>query len=238
MIVQCKPIMDVLGLIKVMSADSVTIVPTEKGWEFYVRDPSNCMMVSALVVKEVLGEDYDPDQAPFAVELDFFMDALAKREEVELTVDDGYIQITSGKSKAKRRLYTVDETPRIFPKIQLRNTVAILSDNLQKAAANKHMMGANECTTGLQVAMTETEMTISFESEKEAYSETYDVIMADLPGGNQVSHFTPEYLLSVFKVLPKGIPTIFAMDSDMPVKMSLQTQSGRTDIFIAPRIGE
>ena len=237
MIVQCKPLMDILNLVKVMGADGATIVPAANGWEFYVRDVTNCMMVSALLSKDAFDE-YDPEMAPFAVEIDFLRDSLAKRDEVQMDVEDAYIRINSGKSKAKRRLYTIDETPRIVPRVHIANSVAVLSDNLLDAGGHKFLQNADSCATGLQVDISEQEITFSFESETEAYSETYDCIMSDIVDGPQTCHYQPTYILPVFKALPKGIPVILTMDTDKPLKMTVQTQMCKIDVFIAPRIEE
>ena len=74
--VNCKPLQDILGFLKVMGADSATIVPSSNGWEFYSRDTTGCMMVSALLRKEAFPSGYD-EWEPFATELEYLKDNTA-----------------------------------------------------------------------------------------------------------------------------------------------------------------
>lgn len=237
--VPCKPLQDILDVLKSMGADTVTIVPAPEGWEFYVRDPSNFMMVSAILKKEAFeDEEYDPEMEPFAVNYDFIRDSVAKRKAIDLTVENGFAKVVADGAKAKKRLYDLDETPRILPKVKLRNSVAIMTDTLIDLAGKKYWSGAGECELGLQVDISETELTFSFESESEGYSNTYPVAISDVPDGPQRSHFTPMYLLPVLKVLPKGTVTVFTMETDKPLILTVTTDDYKIDLFIAPRIGD
>ncbi len=237
--IPCKPLSDILDVLKSMTVDAVTVVPTKDGWEFYIRDPSNFMMVSAILKKEAFDEGvYDPEMEPFAVSYEFIKDSIAKRDSIEMTVEDGYVKVVSGNTKAKKRLYTLDGTPRILPKVQLRNSVAITTDLLIELAGKKYWSGAGGCELGLQVDTTEDSLTFSFESENEGYTDTYPITLSDMPDGPQTSHFSPAFILPVLKVLPKGIAAIFTMETDKPLIVTLTTDAYKIDIFIAPRIGD
>lgn len=237
--IPCKPLSDILDVLKSMSIDTVTIVPAPEGWEFYVRDPSNFMMVSAILKKDAFEEnEYDPEMEPFAVNYEFLRDSIAKRDSLDLTVEDGFVKVTAGNTKAKKRLYSLDETPRIMPKIKLKNSVAFTSDVLIELASKKYWSGASGCELGLQVDTSETEIKFSFESENEGYTDTYPVPLADMPDGPQKSHFSPTFLLPVLKALPKGVAAIFTMETDKPLIVTLTTDEYKIDIFIAPRIGD
>ena len=237
--VPCKPLSDILDVLKSMTIDTVTIVPTKDGWEFYIRDPSNFMMVSAILKKDAFEEgEYNPEMEPFAVNYDFIKDSIAKHTSVDLTVENGYVKIAFGNTKAKKRLYALDGTPRILPKVQLRNSVARTTDKLIELAGKKYWSGAGECELGLQVDTTEDALTFSFESENEGYVDTYPITLSDMPDGPQTSHFSPAFLLPVLKALPKGVAAIFTMETDKPLIVTLTTDAYKIDIFIAPRIGD
>ena len=238
MIVPCKPLLDILNVVKVTSVDSVTIVPSERGWEFYIRDPSNFMMVTAILYREAFGEDYDEEMESFAISLEFFMDSIAKRAAIDMTIDNGFMKINAGDSKAKRRLYALDETPRIMPRIQLKNSVALGEGTLSGLADKKYWPRSSECDTGLEVKVTNEELTFSFESEREGYADTIPVTLANMPDGEQTSHFSPTYLLPALKVLPKDVPILFAMETDKPLIVTATTTSYKIDVFVAPRIGD
>lgn len=234
--VSCKPLSEILTYLKVMSADSVTVIPSNNGWEFYARDLTNCAMVSAVLKPEAFPEGYELWD-PFAADPEFLRDNIAKRDSVDITLDDGFMKIVYEKSKCKRRLINLDETPRVLPRIKLADSVAILSDKLLEAAANKYM-AANGSATGLEVKIGEQELTFSYETELDAYTESYDVLMANLPEGEQISHFSPQLLVPVLKNLPKGVPVVIEMDCDKPIKLALQTETSSINLFVAPLIGE
>lgn len=232
----CKPLQDTLTFLKIMGADSATVIPTNEGWEFYARDPSACAMMSGILRKAAFPEEYEVWE-PFATELEFLRDNTAKRDDVDIVIEDGYSKITCGKSKCKRRLFALDNTPRVIPKIQFTNSAAIISDKLLELANNKHMASCG-AELGLEIKMEETEITISYETEIDSYSETYDLLMSNLPEGEQTSHYSPDLLLPVLKGLPKGTPVIIEMDSNKPLKLSVQTDLYKIDLFIAPLIGD
>lgn len=234
--IDCKPLQEILNFLKVMCADNATVIPTESGWEFYARDPSACAMVSALLKKDAFPEGYEVWE-PFAAEMDFLRDNTAKRDKVDLEVNDGYMRITYEKSKSKRRLFALDETPRTIPRVRLESSVAVLSDKLLELAGNKYMANTG-APNGLKVETSEQEITFSCECDIDAYSETYDVLMANLPKEGQTCHFAPQYLIPVFKTLPKGVPVVIDMDNDKPMKLTLQTELNLINIYIAPRIPE
>lgn len=225
-----------MNYLKVMGADSVSVVPTNNGWEFYARDITNCALVSATLKPDAFPEGYEQWE-PFAADPEFLRDNISKRESVSIEIDNGFMKITYEKSKCKRRLINIDETPRIFPRVKLENSIAILSDKLLEVASNKYM-ASNGSSTGLQVEMNEQELTFSYETEVDAYTESYDVLMSNLPEGEQTSHFSPQLLIPVLKGLPKGIPVVMEMDKDKPVKLSLQTETYQINLFIAPLIGD
>ena len=234
--VNCKPLQDILGFLKVMGTDSATVVPSSNGWEFYSRDTTGCMMVSALLKKEAFPSGYD-EWEPFAAELEFMRDNIAKRDKVDMLAEDGFLKINYGKSKCKRRLINLDETPRVIPKVKMEDSVAVLSDKLIELSGNKYMAN-NGSGTGIQVDINEQEISFSYESELDAYSETYDVLMANLPNEAQKSHYATQYIIPTFKALPKGTPVVIEMDDDKPIKLTLQTEVSLINVFIAPLITE
>lgn len=232
----CKPLQDILTFLKIMGADSATVIPTDDGWEFYARDPSACAMMTGILKAAAFPDGYEAWE-PFATELEFLRDNTAKRDDVDIVVEDGYSKITCGKSKCKRRLFTLDGTPRVVPRVQFTNSAAILSDKLIELANNKHMASCG-AELGLEFKVEETELTVSYETEIDSYSETYDLLMSNLPEGEQTSHYSPNLLLPVLKGLPKGTPVVMDMDKDKPIKLSVQTELYRFDLFVAPLIGD
>ena len=232
----CKPLTDILNLAKALGATSVTVIPSENGWVFYIRDQTACALCSATLVPAAFGDGYEA-WAPFAIDLDFLRDAIAKKDEADISLDDVILSITAGKSKCRRRLFDIDTTPRTLPRVNLKNSVGILSDNLIDAASKKHFANAGG-EFGLTIKLSEDSIEFSCSSESDSYSETYDTLISNLEEENEIQcgHFSTEYIIPVLKALPKGLPTVIALDSDFPMKITIQTELYKIDIFIAPLI--
>jgi hypothetical protein len=231
----CKPLEDVLNILKVLCVDVVSIIPTTDGWEFYARDPSNCSMAMIMLKKEVFSDDYDVWE-PFAVDMEYLSGMIAKKKVVNLVVKDGFVHITYEKSRSKSPLKILDDTPRQLPKIDLTNSDAVVSDGLSGLAKEKFFSGASNCDLGLTVEITEEALTMSYDSQLGAYLNSIDTILSDLPDGKQIAHFDPDLLLPVLKVLPPGLPMAVSLETDRPIKLVLNTATYIMTIFVAPRI--
>lgn len=228
-------------MLKALGVDSITVVPKEEvptntiGWEFYGVDGTHCALMTALLCPDAFPEGFEVWE-PFAVGLEFLHDCVAKKETVDITLEDGYVCVTSGKSVAKRRQYTLDENPRVLPRFTPTNSVGILSDKLIDAAGKKYLM-TNNGDLGLQVDLTEDTLTFTNSSERDFFSESYDILLSNLPDGPQSCHYGPEYLAPLMKALPKGIPMEVWMDEGKPIVFNIATEQCTMRIYIAPRIG-
>ena len=235
--IECKPLADTLNILKSLSTTTVSIVPSDDGWEFYARDGTNCALAAITMKKGCFSENYEKWDS-FAADMDFLQESIAKRPSVDAELEDGYLKITYEKSRRKSRLKILDTTPRIFPKIELKNSVAVTSDNLMGLAKDKGYAAATGADLGLQVDIEDEGLRMSYVTEQESYEDTIDTVMADLPEGPQTAHFSPELLLPLLRVLPPGTPTVVALDSDKPIQITLNTEKYMAALFVAPRIGE
>lgn len=236
--IPCKPLKDILTILDALLVDCVTIVPTDEGWEFYARDGTNCVLAALKLKREAFGEEVYEKWDPFSISLEFLEDSIDKKDTIELVIEDGFAKVIGEKSKSKKRLAYLDEAPRILPKIKLESSVAISSDSLIMLAKEKQFQGASAAELGLCIDIDTEGLTMSYETENDSYSETKDLIMADLPKEAQKSHYDPGLLLPMLKVLPKGIPVLFSMDTNKPVKMDVNAESYSFVMYVAPRIGE
>lgn len=236
--VPSKPLLSILEMVSVANADSVTVVPEDEGWQFYVRDPSNFMMIAATLNRVAFDEDYDENLGPFAISIDYLKEALSRADNIDMTVENGFMKIAVEGSKSKRRLYALDETPRVFPKIKLKNSVAVESDKLVALAKKRYWANASECELGLEIKISESQLTFSFETEREGYTDEIPVALSDLPNGEQTCHFTPSFLVPALRAIPKGIIIVITMETDKPIIVTANTEIYKIDIFVAPRIGD
>ena len=233
--ISCKELNFVLDILGVLGVTDVSVVPTEEGWEFYARDGTNCSMASILLKRRAFSEDYEVWE-PFTVAMKFLKEAIQKRNEVTVAMGDGFMTITYEKSRSKTRLLTMDETPRLLPRVELRYSVALDSDALIGLAKEKQFAAASEAELGLVVEISPESFTMSYETHRDAYENSVDVLMSDLPEGNQISHYGEDLLLPIMRVLPPSTPMVVYMETDYPIKFVANTETLMLTAFVAPRI--
>lgn len=235
--IECKPLQDVLDILKSLSVTVVSIVPAEEGWEFYARDGTNCAMAAITLKSGCFSEEYEVWDS-FAVDMEFLQDSIAKKTGVEMELDDGYLKITYEKSCRKGRLKILDTTPRVVPKVVLENSVAVVSDGLIGLAKEKAYSAASGAELGLQMDIDESSVKLSYVTEEESYEDSIDTVMSDLPAGMQTAHFAPALLLPMLKVLPSATPLVISLDTDKPIQISINTEKYTAALYVAPRIEE
>lgn len=232
--VNCKALGDMLALLRAYSPKEVKITPGESGWAICALDDTHCAMMSATLFASAFPDGYTAEDE-FVTDYEFLADAIAKKADADIKVGDGQIVITSGKSKYKHRLLDVDVHGVNMPALQMNGSVVVISDDLLTLAGLKQFKTSSS-DMGIAVDITEEGITFHYDGPSEGYSETYDLVMSDLPDGPQYSHYGPNLLIPALKTLPKGVPIVVAMSTDYPVKFSARTENYEFTMMIAPMI--
>ena len=227
---------NVLKEIDALSVKEVAIRPEDGGINIYAIDPSNVSIVSARIKPEAFPEGCDLEEET-VLSIPFMLDALIKDEMCDMSIGDGKIVLKYKKSKRTHRLIAAEDAPRPVPNLELPNTCVLMSDDVVALMKMSCFQTIQTESGGITVRLTSTGMVFEALSDVESAEMTAEGT-TELEDGEIQATFGMKVIAPLLKALPTGTLISVHMDTDMPVKITIDEETYSMDIYSAPFITE
>lgn len=234
--VDSNAFINILKEIDALSVKEVGIRPEDGGIGIYAIDPSNVSIVSAKIKPAAFPEGCDL-QEETVLSIPFMLDALIKDETCDMTIGNGVIVLKYKKSKRTHRLIPAEEGPKPIPNLDLKNTCVLMSDDVISLMKMSCFQTIQTESGGITVKFTESGMVFEALSDVESAEMTAEGTTV-LEDGEISTTFGMKVISPLLKALPKDTMISVYMDSNMPMKVSIDEDTYSMDMYSAPFIVE
>jgi len=215
--------------------ETVKVMSGEEGWHLYGRSKDNTSVVDASIPKEAFASYERWDDIVVDVK-DILEPAAKARDEVEIDISSGRLDIKAGRLSFRRKLVgDIEVNPRM-PKPELDTEsiadVGVYADILSAAAGDMRFKA-------IRVSQTEEGMTLSVFADDTDIGTVSCTLPADafvMLSGEGSARYSAGIWYDLMKAIPSGAEVDMLFKKDYPMLMSYTVGGAEVRMMIAPQV--